>query len=232
VVLVKPAAMPLPQLVLDLHGPISLRLPVTFGFGPGGRLRSTLSGLPDTALSRFTLNLEGGKDGLLANGRDLCAGAPRVDAAFVGQNGATASASATPELRGCVPAGKATLKGLARKRPTLVLRFTTGLGPRLTSVGLTLPKTLRIARSGLRRSLIVVAGGRKVAKPSLRRTARTLTVGGLPKGGSSAVELRLRRGAVALARELKAGTSVTLTLASRDVTGAQHKLALRVRAAR
>jgi hypothetical protein len=54
----------------------------------------------------------------------------------------------------------------------------------------------------------------------------------LPKGGSSAVELRLRRGAVALARELKAGTSVTLTLASRDVTGAQHKLALRVRAAR
>ena len=232
VVLVKPAAMPLPQLVLDLHGPISLRLPVTFGFGPGGRLRSTLSGLPDTALSRFTLNLEGGKDGLLANGRDLCAGAPRVDAAFVGQNGATASASATPELRGCVPAGKATLKGLARKRPTLVLRFTTGLGPRLTSVGLTLPKTLRIARSGLRKSLIVVAGGRRVAKPSLRRTARTLTVGGLPKGGSSAVELRLRRGAVALARKLKAGTSVTLTLASRDVTGAQHKLALRVRAAR
>jgi hypothetical protein len=77
-----------------------------------------------------------------------------------------------------------------------------------------------------------VAGGRKVAKPLLRRTARTLTVGGLRKGGSSAVELRLRRGAVALARKLRAGTSVTLTLSSRDVTGAQHKLALRVRAAR
>jgi hypothetical protein len=125
VLLVKPAAMPLPQLVLDLHGPISLRLPVTFGFGPGGRLRSTLSGLPDTALSRFTLNLNGGKDGLLANGRDLCAGTPRVDAAFAAQSGATASATATPVLRGCVPAGKATLKGLARKRPTLVVRLTT-----------------------------------------------------------------------------------------------------------
>jgi hypothetical protein len=230
VLLVKPAAMPLPQLVLDLHGPISLRLPVTFGFGPGGRLRSTLSGLPDTALSRFTLNLEGGRDGLLANGRDLCADAPRIDAAFVAQSGAKASASATPALRGCIPAAKATLKGLARGRPTLVLRMTTGLGPKLTSVGLTLPKALRIAR--LRRSLTVVAGGRKVAKPLLRRTARTLTVGGLRKGGSSAVELRLRRGAVALARKLRAGTSVTLTLSSRDVTGAQHKLALRVRAAR
>jgi hypothetical protein len=232
VLLVKPAAMPLPQLVLDLQGPISLRLPVTFGFGPGGRLRSTLSGLPDTALSRFTLNLEGGKDGLLANGRDICAGAPRIDAAFVAQSGAKASASATPELRGCIPAAKATLKGLARGRPTIVLRLTTGLGPKLTSVGLTLPKTLRIARRGLRRSLTVLAGGRKVAKPSSRRTARTLRVGGLPKGGSSAVELRLRRGAVALARKLRAGTNVTLTLSSRDITGTQHKLALRVRAAR
>ena len=177
--------------------------------GPGGRLRSTLSGLPDTALSRFTLNLVGGKDGLLANGRDMCSGAPRVDAAFVGQNGAKASASATPEVRGCIPAAKATLKGVARRRPTLVLRVTTGMGPNLTSVGLTLPR-----------------------KPLLHRTARTLTVGGLPQGGSSAVELRVRRGAVALARKLKAGTSVTLKLSTRDVTGAQHELTLRVRAAR
>jgi hypothetical protein len=232
VLLVKPAAMPLPHLVLDLHGPISLRLPVTFGFGPGGRLRSTLSGLPDTALSRFTLNLVGGKDGLLANGRDMCTSSPRVDAAFVGQNGAKASASATPEVRGCIPAAKATLKGVARRRPTLVLRVTTGLGPNLTSVGLTLPRTLHIARSGVRKATTVVAGGRKVAKPLLHRTARTLTVGGLPPGGSSAVELRLRRGAVALARKLKAGANMTLKLSTRDVTGAQHKLTLRVRAAR
>jgi hypothetical protein len=232
VLLVKPATMPLPQLVLDLHGPISLRLPVTFGFGPGGRLRSTLSGLPDTALSRFTLNLVGGKDGLLANGRDLCTAAPRVDAVLVGQNGAQASASATPEVRGCVPAAKATLKGIARGRPTLVLRLATGLGPNLTTVGLTLPKTLRIARSGVRKATTVLAGGRKVARPLLRRTARTLTVGGLPKDGSNAVELRLRRGAVALARKLKAGSTVTLRLTTRDVTGAQQKLTLRVRAAR
>ena len=231
VVLVKPAAMPLPELVLDLHGPISMRLPVTVGFGPGNRLRSTLAGLPDTALSRFTLSLQGGKDGLLANGRDMCAGAPRVDAVFTAQSGATASASATPDLRGCVPAGKATLKGLARKRPTLVLRWTTGLGPRLSSVGVTLPKALR-TRPRAGKALTVLAGGRKVAKPTLRRTARTLTIRGLPKRGASAVELRLRRGAVGLARKLKAGTEVTLKLASRDVTGAQHVLTLRVRAAR
>jgi hypothetical protein len=232
VLLVKPAGMPLPQLLIDLHGPINLPLPVTFGFGPGGRLRSTLSGLPDTALSRFTLNLDGGKDGLLANGRDLCAGAPRVDAAFVAQSGATASASATPEVRGCVPAVKATLKGLARKRPTLVVRLAAGLGPNLTSVGLTLPKTLRLDRKKVRKAMTVLAGGRKVAKPSRRLTARTFTISGLPKGGASTVELRLRRGALALARKLKAGTNVTLKLSTKDVTGAQQKLTLRVRAAR
>ena len=71
-------ASPLPQLVIDLHGPIDLRLPVTFGFGAGGRLQSTLDGLPDTALSRFTLTLAGGPDGLLSNARDLCTGADRA----------------------------------------------------------------------------------------------------------------------------------------------------------
>jgi hypothetical protein len=233
VLLVKRAAMPLPELLLDLHGPIALRLPLTVGFGPGGRLRSTLSGLPDTALSRFTLSLNGGKDGLLANGRDLCAGpAPRVDAAFGAQSGATASASVIPEVRGCLPAATATLKGLRRSRPTLALRVTTGFGPRLTSVALTLPRALRVDRVAARKAITVLAGGRKVARPSLRLTARTLTVGGLPKGGSGAVALHLRRGAVRLARRLKAGTSVTLALSTRDVTGARHKQTLRVRAAR
>jgi hypothetical protein len=102
----------------------------------------------------------------------------------------------------------------------------------VTSVGLTLPRTLRVDRKRARKATTVLAGGRKVARPSLRLTARTLTIGGLPKGGSGAVELRLHRGAVALARKLKAGAAVTLTLSSKDVTGTQHKLALRVRAAR
>ena len=76
-ILVKPAAAPLPELVIDLHGPIDLRLPVTVGFGAGGRLQSTLDGLPDTALSRFTLTLAGGPNGLLSNARDLCTAAGR-----------------------------------------------------------------------------------------------------------------------------------------------------------
>jgi hypothetical protein len=232
VVLVKPAASPLPELVIDLHGPISLRLPVSVGFGPGGRLQSTLDGLPDTALSRFTLTLAGGPDGLLANARDLCSGAvARVDAAFAGQNGATSTSSVIPQIAGCKPQVRATLKGLRRHHPVLALRFTAPLGQRLTSVGVSLPRALRVDRKRARKATTVLAGGRKVAKPTLRLAGAAVTAA-VPKDGARTVELRLNRGALRLARRLRAGQMVKLTLATADAAGGRQKLPLTVRAGR
>jgi hypothetical protein len=232
VVLVKPAATPLPQLVIDLHGPIALRLPVTFGFGPGGRLQSTLDGLPDTALSRFTLTLAGGADGLLSNARDLCSGAvAKIDAAFTGQNGATSTSSVIPQIAGCRPQVSAKLKGLRKRHPVLAMKFTAPLGQRLTSVGVSLPRALRIDRKRARKATTVVAGGRKVAKPTLRMTGSAVTAG-VPNGGARTVELRLNRGALRLARRLRAGQTVKLTLATADAAGGRQKLPLSVRAAR
>ena len=232
VVLIKPAASPLPALVIDLHGPIALRLPVSLGFGAGGRLQSTLDGLPDTALSRFTLTLAGGPDGLLSNARDLCSGATaRVDAAFAGQNGATSSSSVIPQIAGCKPQVKATLKGLRRHHPVLALRFTAPLGQRLTSVGVSLPRTLRVDRKRARKATTVLAGGRKVAKPTLHLAGAAVTAA-VPKAGARTVELRLNRGALRLARRLRAGQTVKLTLATADAAGGQQKLPLSVRAGR
>ena len=232
VILVKPAASPLPELVIDLHGPISLRLPVTVGFGPGGRLQSTLAGLPDTTLSRFTLTLAGGPDGLLSNARDLCTGAgARVDGAFAGQNGATSTASVIPQIAGCRPQLRATLKGLRRHHPVLAIRFTAPLGQRLTSVAVSLPRALRVDRKRVRAHTTLLAGGRKVARPALR-LANTGVTATVPGGGARTVELRLNRGALRLARRLKAGQTVKLTLATADGAGGQLKLPLSVRAAR
>lgn len=232
VVLVKPAASPLPELVIDLHGPISLRLPVSLGFGPGGRLQSTLDGLPDTALSRFTLTLAGGRDGLLANARDLCSGAvARVDAAFAGQNGATSTASVIPQIAGCKPQVRATLKGLRRHHPVLAVRFIAPLGQRLTSVGVSLPRALRVDRKRARKATTVLAGGTKVAKPTLRLAGAAVTAT-VPEEGARTVELRLNGGALRLARRLRAGQSVKLTLATADAAGGRQKLPLTVRAGR
>jgi hypothetical protein len=232
VFLVQPATSPLPQLVLDLHGPIDLRLPATVGFAAGGRLQSTLSGLPDTALSRFTLTLSGGNGGLLANARDFCdKPTPRVDATFAGQNGATATASVIPQIAGCTPKATATLKGLRSRHPVLALRFRVGPGQRLTSVGVAFPRALRVDVRRARKAISVLAGGRKVAKPTLRLADGAIAAG-LPTGGARTVDVHLRRGALRLARRLRAGQRVTLTLATRDGAGAQRKLTLRVRAAR
>jgi hypothetical protein len=232
VVLVKPAATPLPQLMIDLHGPIDLRLPVTFGFGPGGRLQSTLDGLPDTALSRFTLSLAGGASGLLSNARDLCSGAgSRIDAAFTGQNGASATSSVIPQIAGCKPQVSAKLKGLRKRHPVLALRFTAPLGQRLTSVGVRLPRALRVDRKRVRKATTLLVSGRKASKPTLRLAAAALTAV-VPKDGARTVELRLNRGALRLARRLKAGQTVKLTLATADAAGGQQKLPLSVRAAR
>jgi hypothetical protein len=232
VVLVKPAATPLPELMIDLHGPIDLRLPVTFGFGPGGRLQSTLDGLPDTALSRFTLSLAGGANGLLSNARDLCSGAgSRIDAAFTGQNGASATSSVIPQIAGCKPQVSAKLKGLRKRHPVLALRFTAPLGQRLTSVGVRLPRTLRVDRKRVRKATTLLVSGRKASKPTLRIAAAALTAV-VPKDGARTVELRLNRGALRLARRLKAGQTVKLTLATADAAGGQQKLPLSVRAAR
>jgi hypothetical protein len=232
VVLVKPAASPLPELMIDLHGPISLRLPVTFGFGPGGRLQSTLDGLPDTALSRFTLSLAGGPDGLLANARDLCSGAvARVDAAFTGQNGATATSSVIPQIAGCKPQVSAKLKGLRKRHPVLAMRFTAPLGQRLTSVGVSLPRALRVDRKRARKATTLLAAGSRVSKPTLRLAAAAVTAA-VPKDGARTVELRLNRGALRLARRLRAGQTVKLTLATADAAGGKQRLPLSVRAAR
>ncbi len=232
VVLVKPSASPLPELVLDLHGPIDLRLPVSVGFGAGGRLQSTLAGLPDTALSRFTLALTGGADGLLSNGRNLCTGAvPKVDAAFAGQNGASASASTITQVAGCKPTASATLKGLTSKHPVLNLRFQAPRGQRLTSVGVALPSALRFDTRRARTAISVLGGGRKLAHPTLRLT-KAAAAAGLAKGGSRTVELHIRRGALKVARRLRAGQTVKLTLATADAAGGKQKLNLTVRAAR
>ena len=233
VVLVKPDASPLPELIIDLHGPIALRLPVTVGFGAGGRLQSTLDGLPDTALSRFTLTLAGGPDSLLSNARDMCtAPIAHVDATFVGQNGASSSSSVIPQIAGCQPQIRARLKGLRSRHPVLALRFSAPPGQRLTSVGVSLPRTLRVDRRRARKAITVLAGGRKVARPTLRLNGAAITVGGLPKGGSRTVEVHVKRGALRIARRLRAGQSVKLTLATADAAGGKQKLPLTVRAAR
>ena len=62
----------LPDLLVDLHGQVNIRLRASTESVKGGRLRSVFSGLPDVPVSKFVLTMKGGKRGLLTNTQPLC----------------------------------------------------------------------------------------------------------------------------------------------------------------
>jgi hypothetical protein len=80
----------LPALVADLNGQIRVLLAAKVDSGPNKGLRTTFEAVPDAPVSRFVLEMKGGKKyGLLINSKNLCKGSQQLKAAFTGQNGAT-----------------------------------------------------------------------------------------------------------------------------------------------
>ena len=78
----------LPDVVAALHsGKIDVNLVGRIDSVKGGRIRNTFESVPDAPVTKFTLQLQGGKKGLLVNSTDLCKKTNRAIADFTGQNG-------------------------------------------------------------------------------------------------------------------------------------------------
>jgi len=76
----------LPDLLADLHGQVNIRLRGVIS-APKARIKTVFSAIPDVPVSKFTLNMKGGKKGLLENSTELCA-RPRFSFLnFKAQNG-------------------------------------------------------------------------------------------------------------------------------------------------
>jgi hypothetical protein len=78
---------PLPDLVADLNGQIEVTLDGKVDTGKGGGIRNTFQAVPDAPVSRFVLEMQGGKKGLLVNSENICSKPQRALAHFVAQNG-------------------------------------------------------------------------------------------------------------------------------------------------
>ncbi len=76
----------LPDLVAALHGIVNVDIVGRIDSFKGG-IRSSFETVPDAPVSKFILNMQGGKKGLVVNSRNLCAGTNKADAVFDGQNG-------------------------------------------------------------------------------------------------------------------------------------------------
>jgi hypothetical protein len=82
----------LPDIVAHLEGQFEI---VLVGFvdtvpvkgTEGGRLRTRFLNVPDAPVTKFQLNLFGGRRGLLVNNRDICKGTLRTKLRLTGQNG-------------------------------------------------------------------------------------------------------------------------------------------------
>jgi hypothetical protein len=85
-VYLRSSSNPLPDLVTVLHGR-GVRIVLGGRIDSAhGAIRATFEGLPDAPVSKFVMNLYGGKRGLLVNERDPCSAPQFATARLVGQN--------------------------------------------------------------------------------------------------------------------------------------------------
>lgn len=80
----------LPDLVADLRGRgIEIEVPARIDSSRGG-IRANFEGLPDAPVTSFTMDLFGGRRGLISNAESPCAGIHRANARFIAQSNETA----------------------------------------------------------------------------------------------------------------------------------------------
>jgi hypothetical protein len=84
----------LPDMVVALRGPDSQPIEIDLDGridSIHGGIRATFESVPDQPVSSFTLNMKGGKKGLLVNSRDICSSTQKATAVFGAQNGKSAT---------------------------------------------------------------------------------------------------------------------------------------------
>jgi hypothetical protein len=92
----------LPDMVAALNsGKININLVGRIDTGKGGGIRTSFEGVPDAAVTSFTLEMQGGKKGLLVNSVNLCKRTHRAVANFTGQNGKVHNFNPVVKALGC-----------------------------------------------------------------------------------------------------------------------------------
>jgi hypothetical protein len=85
-VYLRSSSHPLPDLVAALNGQIDVDLDGRIDSVHGG-IRNTFEVVPDAPVSKFTLEMQGGKKGLLVNSTDLCKSTNKATVELDAQNG-------------------------------------------------------------------------------------------------------------------------------------------------
>ena len=77
----------MPDLVLDLAGPVPIEVVGELALTPDRRIQITFTNLPDLPLERLAVSMRGGGTGFLTNGEDLCGRTVRLGVRLTAHNG-------------------------------------------------------------------------------------------------------------------------------------------------
>jgi hypothetical protein len=233
--LVTPPTPGLPDLGIDLRGPLALKLKGKVALTADARNQVTFSGLPDIPIAAFSLTFAGGPGGLNIPTRNLCDPPPIVfDATFTSHSGATVNTSPTATVEcsggggkdhgGKKPRAKIKLGRLGSERPTMKLKVKQG-SEKLRQAKLRLPRKLGFA-SGKRftRGSSVKARGGKV---KVKHTGRSLKLSAKP--AAKAFAAKFAGGALKAGKGLRKGAKLKFKLKIRDAAGKTTKLTVRAK---
>ena len=112
-VYLRSSSNPLPDMVVALEGQIDVDLVGRIDSFKKG-IRTTFDTVPDAPVSKFVLEMQGGKKGLLENSRNLCKTTNKATVEMTGQNGV--AYDSTPALQAKCPKQKRAKKKHAKKR--------------------------------------------------------------------------------------------------------------------
>jgi hypothetical protein len=108
-VYLRSSSHPLPDIVFALHGIVDANV-VTRIDSTNARIRATVDSAPDIPVSKFVLEMQGGKKGLFVNSRNLCAAPARALAELTAQNGKSFDQKPLMQVS-CGGKGKRTKRG-------------------------------------------------------------------------------------------------------------------------
>jgi hypothetical protein len=216
----------LPNLGVDLKGPLALQLRGDFILTPGPG--NVFEGLPDIPISRFELRFDADK--LVLTTRDLCEPpVPALHADFEGHNGATLSGDFPVEVVGCDgtgsgdPTAKVKLTRSRSNHPRIKAKVRAGL-TNLKQFKVKLPRQLRFAKGRDFKRGAKASGGSKVGGG--KRKAKVTAAA----EGATKLKLSVKGQGLDRVKSIKKGRKLRFPITAKDVDGEKTKIKAKARA--
>jgi hypothetical protein len=212
----------LPNLGVDLKGPLAIQLRGNFVLVPGPG--NVFEGLPDIPISRFELTFTPNK--LVSTSRELCEPPPPTfQTDFVGHNGKTQVGPVEAQVAGCADtAGTAKVKltKSRSKHPKMKAKVDGG-GSTLRKVKVKLPRQLKFAKKkAFKRGAKAIGDEGSLGKSALKRRARSVKVN--VENGAGTLKVKARRKSLKRVRKIKKGKSLRFPITVVDAGGFKTKL--------